>query len=666
MLLKPWFVSVREARNCRADSGRAARKSRAFRPWYQEPLERRELLATFSGTVAGTANIFGAGLTVPPAPGGGGPGTTPFEIRFQPGDHQDLTFQSVTGQVSCCGNGAAAFNGPDGGKNASGDTDITSYGGISGIVDPDRTMFFVGVFLTDSPAADPAPDRLTFSDAQDFAELSPQIAQTFFIGDGLSTNGTPHVFHVPAGATRLFLGFADALQFGNPTSPPGWYFDNNGALNVQGSIVTVSQATQPTGPPVLEADRNTLMYGTKAIRLLGYSDPGILDEQAFDYKSFFDRVTSDNNHINFVRVWVNYHWDHDLSPFTQVFDKKRKRWIYDLTNFKTQTSDSNPFFSHLDAFVTAAEAKGVIVQVTFFNGSEVKSKDKPNAWAKSPYNPVNNNLPFIKQELHTIRGYKEPQRGQVYTMETVWRAVDQPLIDRVVDTLYKHGNVMYEAMNEPPGHGVDATGHAFDKRVVDELYSDLNLLPEHMGIGSKVITVNVGVDDGTEDLTQSDLYNWSLQLGKYATKDTWDGGNEVNAISVHLKDDSGTYVDASRYLDANKPVIFSNDGDPSGQRPDQASKVVSHPLENGQDRLNRVSNFLSAVFPTNQDKAGGHLHLDFLDKGLNDVVKIKGNNGKTIVNNTWTTTSYDYNPRNTRVNDEIVKAISAHVVPAGM
>lgn len=193
--------------------------------------------------VPAKANIFGAGHLVPPAPGGGsaaGPGgILPPVHTFAALDGQVLTFSGVAGAVSCCN---AFTNGPDGGPYASGTTDITSHGGISGIVNDQHTMFLVGVFLDDAEPADPAPPRLDFSAGalgESFAALAPRIGQVFYVGDGLTGTGSgaTQAFFVPATATRLFLGFADAKEFGNPTSPPGSYGDNTGQLTAVFDIV---------------------------------------------------------------------------------------------------------------------------------------------------------------------------------------------------------------------------------------------------------------------------------------------------------------------------------------------------------------------------------------------------------------------------------------------
>jgi hypothetical protein len=60
-----------------------------------------------------------------------------------------------------------------------GETDIDSYGGISGIVDRRNGMFLVGVFLTDDPPSTSAPKRLDFTKGERFQRLASRVGQTF-------------------------------------------------------------------------------------------------------------------------------------------------------------------------------------------------------------------------------------------------------------------------------------------------------------------------------------------------------------------------------------------------------------------------------------------------------------------------------------------------------
>jgi hypothetical protein len=172
-------------------------------------------------TVRATANIFGAGLDVPPGPAGGGTGTLPT-LHELPAEATLVVFEGITGCVNPV-SGQAPWNGPGGAMT--GRTNVESFGGVSGVLHEMNTMFLVGVFATDQPPVAPAPERLDFSDGESFDELAPMIGQTFFIGDGVGRR-----YRIPGGATRLFLGFADAFAF---VGPPGWYGNNSGELQVR-------------------------------------------------------------------------------------------------------------------------------------------------------------------------------------------------------------------------------------------------------------------------------------------------------------------------------------------------------------------------------------------------------------------------------------------------
>jgi hypothetical protein len=74
----------------------------------------------------------------------------------------------------------------------------------------------IGVYLDDSqPDSTPAPPALDFStaDSRNFATLSPQLKQPFYIGSGVRSDGTLQNFIVPQGATHLYIGVMDFQQW---------------------------------------------------------------------------------------------------------------------------------------------------------------------------------------------------------------------------------------------------------------------------------------------------------------------------------------------------------------------------------------------------------------------------------------------------------------------
>jgi hypothetical protein len=82
--------------------------------------------------------------------------------------------------------------------------------GLSALTGPLNSL--AGVFLDDAAPSGTAPAALDFTKTSPLASLSPELRQTFWIGDGVTGNGsgTVQAFVVPAGATRLFLASFDA------------------------------------------------------------------------------------------------------------------------------------------------------------------------------------------------------------------------------------------------------------------------------------------------------------------------------------------------------------------------------------------------------------------------------------------------------------------------
>lgn len=183
--------------------------------------------STQTVSVSGLANIFGAGLATVPAgtPSCPGPnGSLPVQVDIPPGA-TFFTVGNTSGAVNC----TAANTSPsaDGSCIAGTPTNIFSDTNISGIVNSVANMFLTGVMLDANTPAAPAPASLDFSTNMNFASLSPVLQQAFFIGDGLTGTGSGNLqqFLIPAGATRLFLGYADAYSY---SGEEGCYSDNAG------------------------------------------------------------------------------------------------------------------------------------------------------------------------------------------------------------------------------------------------------------------------------------------------------------------------------------------------------------------------------------------------------------------------------------------------------
>jgi hypothetical protein len=238
-------------------------------------------------TVNGNNNIFLAGQTptasnTPAGCNSIAAGCLPQELDFVPVAGNVLTFQpapavfplpGITGGVSPCATCLMTTSG-DGINELSQPpaTNISSSGTtISGIQYTGDEMFLIGVFLGASlPATQVAsigdygvggsgitPTQVTYA---------PLVGQTFFVGDGLAGTGTGALqqFIVPTGATRLFLGFADAMFFNGQAN---MYNDNTGSLavNLQIMPATVVGTPEPGTIALLALGLAALAAGRKRL-----------------------------------------------------------------------------------------------------------------------------------------------------------------------------------------------------------------------------------------------------------------------------------------------------------------------------------------------------------------------------------------------------------------
>jgi hypothetical protein len=243
------------------------------------PAARGEI---FSLTVDSKSNIYASGLASTAGIGPNGPGLLPPFVTLPSGVGRVLQFSSVSGTVSYNDVDAPTqylgqYNGPDGGAVLFADAnfpsnflttssppglispsegspttfyvDMDPFGGISGMTlfestpADRRVMFLAGVFLTDAPPAAPAPASLDFSSTaigRSFTTLSPLLQQTFYIGDGLTGegSGSTQSFLVPDGATRLFLGIVDGSYF---VGGPDYYDNNAGTFSATFEVNTVPE-----------------------------------------------------------------------------------------------------------------------------------------------------------------------------------------------------------------------------------------------------------------------------------------------------------------------------------------------------------------------------------------------------------------------------------------
>jgi hypothetical protein len=207
-------------------------------------------------TVDATDVISAAGTQSGNAAGDGG--TTPVAVAVTPGTSY-LTFSVGGGPITLDSGGITNdADGLTGGNPAYLSASYTfSSGGISGIKAPGGG-YLVGVFLAAGGPGTTAPASLDYTSGGPTtgdSSNSPLLDQEFFIGDGLTGDGTgsTQTFYVPTGATELYLGISDAPAF---TGTPGSYSDNSGTFSVTydevaGGVVPPSDTPEPSSLALL-------------------------------------------------------------------------------------------------------------------------------------------------------------------------------------------------------------------------------------------------------------------------------------------------------------------------------------------------------------------------------------------------------------------------------
>lgn len=211
-----------------------------------------------SVTVNAADNIYAAGQTSPDNFGGGNlPAATAL-----PTGATYVQFTSVTGSYtsanSGCGsaagcitiNGGGNYNDADGMFAAVSSSTNSGTSSISGINFPGAGEL-VGVFVAAGGPSGSAPTALSYlpggNASISASSYHPLLDQVFFIGDGLTGDGTGSLqsFYVPTGAVGLYLGISDAGGF---NGSPGAYGDNIGNYGVNYAFVG-GTAPPPSSAP---------------------------------------------------------------------------------------------------------------------------------------------------------------------------------------------------------------------------------------------------------------------------------------------------------------------------------------------------------------------------------------------------------------------------------
>jgi PEP-CTERM motif len=145
---------------------------------------------------------------------------------------------------------AADFlNDPDGTGGPVSGFPAAGTGSLSGLTAP-GSGYLAGVFVASGGPSGPAPAALDYT-STNATSYSPLLDQVFFIGDGLTGDGTgtQQTFYVPTGAGVLYLGISDICVY---DGGPGCYSDNVGAYTLKYDVATgTTKAPEPSAVGLL-------------------------------------------------------------------------------------------------------------------------------------------------------------------------------------------------------------------------------------------------------------------------------------------------------------------------------------------------------------------------------------------------------------------------------
>lgn len=181
-------------------------------------------------------------------------------------------------------------------------------------------------------------------------------------------------------------------------------------------------------------------------------------EGANAFPEFFSAMQA--YHCNFVRVFLSGGAIRragtlvSMTPFNTTL--VGNRFMYDVRGAALGGNWNAAYFDRLTAFVAAADAAGVVVQLSLFNYYDMADDSGDPAapvsqWTVSPWNATNclNGGTWAAQHLIPSNlNFGDRQRFFV-TPTNELRAVQQEYIGRVIQSIGQHKNVVLELMNEP-------------------------------------------------------------------------------------------------------------------------------------------------------------------------------------------------------------------------
>jgi len=199
-----------------------------------------------------------------------------------------------------------------------------------------------------------------------------------------------------------------------------------------GSVSAQSLKLHPQNKSYLEYEGEAILLITSAEHY------GAVVNLDFDYSTYLQTLSDEG--FNYTRIFAGSY----IESFDNIFgiqnntlapspDRYIAPWLkvdgkYDLEQF------SPAFFGRLKDFMSQAEKKGIIVELTLFT-----SIYADNSWKLMPFHPENNVNQTVVQDFHQV--------NTLYNASL--KKYQESFIRKLVRELNGYGNLFFEIQNEP-------------------------------------------------------------------------------------------------------------------------------------------------------------------------------------------------------------------------
>jgi DNA-dependent RNA polymerase auxiliary subunit epsilon len=183
-----------------------------------------------------------------------------------------------------------------------------------------------------------------------------------------------------------------------------------------------------------------LFQGKPTILLTSGEHYGSVMNTAFYYEKYLNTLKQEG--FNYTRIFIGPYSEMGGNNFGISHNTMNPEpenwlvpWVKESASGKYDLSKWNEaFFVRLKAFVTAASAKGIVIEVSLFTSYYTNHQ-----WGNSPFNPKNN-----------IQGFDSISFKKVNTINNIQlMEIQEKYVRKVVQELNAFANIFFEIQNEP-------------------------------------------------------------------------------------------------------------------------------------------------------------------------------------------------------------------------